>query len=65
MTTDTHVPTLPFDSIGDLSVMRSVAGNLAAALFVGLVVLISAKVMTFAPSPDADCLPEICGPASD
>ncbi len=45
--------------------MRSVAGNLAAALFVGLVVLISAKVMTFAPSPDADCLPEICGPASD
>lgn len=63
MTINFHVPSVPLDSVGDFSGARRALGHLAAAMFVGLVLFMSLKIMAFTPSPDADCLPEICGPA--
>ena len=63
MNQTTHDPTFPLDSGTDaLSTVRAI-GHLAAAAFVAGVIFLSAQIMAFEPSADADCLPEICGPA--
>lgn len=63
MANQLHAPSFPFDSAGDFSVVRQLAGHLAATAFVIAIALLSAKIVTFTPAPDAECLPEICGPA--
>ncbi len=63
MITDVHTPALPFAPAGDFSAARRAAGHLIAAAFVALILAMAGAIMTFSPSPDADCLPEICGPA--
>ncbi len=63
MSQSAHVPSLPLDHVADLSAVTRLAGHLAAAAFVAGILVMSAQIMTFTPSADADCLPEICGPA--
>ncbi|MFZ5616828.1 MAG: hypothetical protein ACOZAA_05850 [Pseudomonadota bacterium] len=63
MTLQLHAPSFPFDSAGDFSNARQLAGHLAATAFVITIALLCAKIVMFTPAPDAKCLPEICGPA--
>lgn len=64
MSTVPHAPELPFEVARDISALRRAGGHLAAAAFVGLVLLMGVTIMTFTPAPDSDCLPEICGPST-
>jgi hypothetical protein len=59
----THVPSLPLESGAGLSASLKLLGQLAAAAFVAGVVFMSAQVMAYSPSADADCMPEICSNA--
>jgi hypothetical protein len=63
MIVESHAPSLPFAPAEDFSAARRVAGHLSAVAFVAAILAMAGAIMTFSPSPDADCLPEICGPA--
>jgi hypothetical protein len=63
MTNRLHAPSLSLDSARDFSGARHIAGHLAAAAFVVAIGFVCARILKFTPSEEADCLPEICGPA--
>lgn len=65
MSQTTPLPSLPLDGGAGYSSFARALGQLAAAAFVAVVVLMSARIMAFTPAPDAECLPEICGPAQN
>lgn len=59
-----HVPSLPLDLAGDFTGVRRLAGQVAAAAFMIAIAFVCAQIITFTPPSDAECLPEICGPAA-
>jgi len=64
MANRTHAPSLPLDSARDFSGARRLIGHLSAAAFLIAIGIVCAKILTFTPPAEADCLPEICGPAN-